>query len=218
MCGRYAFAFKETGRFTRVMVDVLEGVEDNYNISPTSIVPVYLRDGWKMMRWGLVPAWSKEPKLKYATFNARSDSLMQKPTFRSAWKHGQRCLFPATGYYEWKKQGSMKTPYFIKSVNDEPLVFAGLWDRWQSPKTELFSCTIITCDSDGVLKEIHDRRPLMLEPDLADGWIQGDVDAALEILEGSAMPEVVFYPVSQLVGNPRNHGVELIRPVGEDAS
>ncbi len=218
MCGRYAFAFREAGRFSRVMVDVLEGVEDNYNISPTSIVPVYLQDGWKMMRWGLIPVWSKEPTSKYATFNARSDSLMQKPTFRSAWKHGHRCLIPATGYYEWKQQGTKKTPYFITSVYDEPLVFAGLWDRWQGTESELFSCTIITCDSDGVLKEIHDRKPLMLEPDLAGNWIHGDLDAALEILEGPALPDVVFYPVSQLVGNPRNHGAELIRPVDDNAS
>lgn len=199
------------------MIYVLEGAEDNYNISPTSIVPVYLRDGWKMMRWGLIPAWSKEPTLKYATFNARSDSLMLKPTFGSAWKHGQRCLIPATGYYEWKNQGSKKTPYFIKSVNDEPIVFAGLWDRWHDKDSELFSCTIITCNSDGVLKGIHDRRPLMLEPDLADIWIHGHLDAAFGILERAALPEVVFYPVSQLVGNPRNHGEDLIRPVDDNA-
>ena len=217
MCGRYAFALRDTGRFSRIMLDVLEGVEDNYNISPTSIVPVYLRDGWKMMRWGLIPAWSKEPTLKFATFNARSDSVMQKPTFRPAWKHGQRCLIPATGYYEWKKQRFNKTPYFIRSVHDEPLVFAGLWDRWHDTETELFSCAIITCDADGVLKEIHDRRPLMLEPDLADIWLHGDRDAALGILEEVALPKVVFYPVSQLIGNPRNHGEALIRPVVDNA-
>ena len=218
MCGRYAFAFRDTGRFSRVMVDVLEGVEDNYNISPTSIVSVYLRDGWKMMRWGLIPAWSKEPTLKFATFNARSDSVIQKPTFRPAWKHGQRCLIPATGYYEWKKQGSNKTPYFIRSVHDEPLVFAGLWDKWHDNESELFSCTIITCKSDGALREIHDRRPLMLEPNLADIWIHGDLDAALEVLAGATLPEVLFYPVSKLVGSPRNHGEKLISPVDDNAS
>ena len=200
------------------MVDVLEGVEDNYNISPTSIVSVYLRDGWKMMRWGLIPAWSKEPTLKFATFNARSDSVIQKPTFRPAWKHGQRCLIPATGYYEWKKQGSNKTPYFIRSVHDEPLVFAGLWDKWHDNESELFSCTIITCKSDGALREIHDRRPLMLEPNLADIWIHGDLDAALEVLAGATLPEVLFYPVSKLVGSPRNHGEKLISPVDDNAS
>ena len=213
MCGRYAFAVKDTGRFSHVLSGIREEFDDKYNISPTSIVPVYLQDSWKVMRWGLVPAWSKEQKLKYATFNARSDSLVQKPAFRSAWKHGQRCLIPASGYFEWKKEGSTKTPYFIKSVHDEPLVFAGLWDTWHNEESELFSCTIITCASDGSLKELHDRCPLMLEPDLADSWIHGDVGAALEILGGVGVPEVVFYRVGSLIGNPRNQGVDLIRPL-----
>jgi putative SOS response-associated peptidase YedK len=216
MCGRYAFAVKDTGRFSRVLTGVCEEFDDKYNISPASMVPVYLQDSWKVMRWGLIPSWSKEQKLKYATFNARSDSLVNKPAFRSAWKHGQRCLIPATGYFEWKNEGTLKTPYFIRSIhNDEPLVFAGLWDWWHDEASEIYSCTIITRDADNSLREIHDRMPLMLEPDLADLWLHGDPGAALEILGDETVPELIFYRVSELVGNPRNQGADLIRNLGQ---
>lgn len=125
MCGRYAFAVNDLGRWSSTLVGSNVSYE-KYNISPTSVVPVYSADGWQLMRWGLIPAWSKVPIIKYATFNARSESLIEKPVYRSAWKHGQRCLIPASGYFEWKQEGKVKTPFFIKSALPEPLVFAGL--------------------------------------------------------------------------------------------
>lgn len=213
MCGRYAFAVNDLGRWRSTLVGSTVRFDHKYNISPTSAVPVFTSEGWQLMRWGLIPAWSKDPIIKYATFNARSESLIDKPAYRSAWKHGQRCLIPATGYFEWKQVDEKKIPYFIKSALPEPLVFAGLWDSWTNADSEILSCSIITREADGELKELHSRMPVMLHPDTGRNWLHGIVEDAQSMLHATHDMEFEFYPVDPKIGNPRNQGSELIRPL-----
>lgn len=213
MCGRYVSKLQPLGKWTATFTTWIEEYSDAYNIAPTATVPVFTARGWTWMRWGLVPSWSKEPKTKYSTFNARAESLVEKPAYRSAWKHGQRCLIPAAGYYEWKKGKEGKTPYYITASAEEPLVFAGLWDRWADGTTELLSCSIITCDASGNLAELHNRMPLMLLQEQADQWLHGSLETNAVLLTTPPSVETRYHPVDTRVGNTRNQGPDLIRPV-----
>ncbi len=213
MCGRYAYAIQNLGRWRTVFKLILEEVVDKYNIAPSTTVPVFTKDGWCTMRWGLVPSWSKEPKTKYATFNARVESFITKPLFRAAWQADRRCLIPLAGYYEWKKIDESKTPFYITSKLDEPLVFAGLWERWGDDKDGFLSCTILTTAAQGDLIDLHHRMPIMLEPDQATSWLKGSKEEALAELDKPSIKNIHYFQVNKAVGNPRNQGKNLIDPL-----
>lgn len=213
MCGRYVSKLQPLGPWAATFKTWIEEYCDAYNIAPTATVPVFTDRGWSLMRWGLVPSWSKEPKTKYATFNARAESLAEKPAYRSPWKHGQRCLIPAAGYYEWQKGKGGKTPYYITASAGEPLVFAGLWDRWTDTATELLSCSIITCQARGNLVQLHNRMPLMLVPEYAEQWLHGSPETNVDLLAAPPSVAVRYHPVDSRVGNTRNQGADLITPV-----
>jgi putative SOS response-associated peptidase YedK len=212
MCGRYAFVTRPLGRWRYVFKTWIDGENNRYNIAPSAIVPVFTSTGWQLMRWGLVPSWSKEPSHKYSTFNARAESLLSKPAYRSAWKHGQRCLVPSIGYFEWKKTQTSKQPYFIRSEYNELLVYAGLWDRWENDNNELLSCSIVTTEAQSDLKELHNRMPLMLDPETATTWLHGKADECIKILNTPPAVKVVYYEVDASVGNTKNQGEKLIEP------
>lgn len=213
MCGRYACAIQDLGRWGAVFKVWLEGIENRYNIAPTAMVPVFTVEGWREMRWGLVPAWSKEPKSKYATFNARAESITEKPLFRDAWQGARRCLIPVTGYYEWKVVDTNKEAFFVTSKLNEPLVLAGLWERWSKDELELYSCTIITTVALGEMSELHQRMPVSFEPDQGRSWLWGSMSEAQDLLQKSSLDKIYFYRVSADVGNPRHQGKSLIKPL-----
>jgi len=212
MCGRYSCVIQNLGRWEAVFKVLLEEVDERYNIAPSAMVPVFTGNGWCRMRWGLVPAWSEEAKTKYATFNARLESFTEKPMFRSAWKENRRCLIPVSGYYEWVKKDGEKIPYYISSDLDEPLVFAGLWEKWQGEGAELLSCTIITTASAGDLSKLHHRMPVILEPYQAQAWLTESKTDAMAVLEEPSAEKIKYYKVSPEVGNPRNQGPLLVVP------
>ncbi len=140
-------------------------ISTRYNIAPTQEVPIIVNDGRNkvfMMRFGLIPSWSKEKKTRYSLINARAETVTKKPMFRRLLaKH--RCLVPTTGFYEWKKVGSRKTPHFIRVKYENYFALAGLWDHWKDPKgEEIKSFTIITTKANDVLSEIHPRMPVIL--------------------------------------------------------
>lgn len=191
---------------------LLEDFEGRYNIAPTATVPAFTREGWRKMRWGLVPSWSKEPKTKYSTFNARLESFTDKPMYRSSWNNDRRCLIPVSGYYEWRNEKGEKVPFYVCSIHEEPLVFAGLWEKWINDDITLLSCTIITTRSSGSLQNLHHRMPVMLEPDQADMWLNGDKKSAFEVLQLVNTNHIQYYRVSKDVGNPRNQGNKLVLP------
>lgn len=209
MCGRFANHVAAMGDWVEILGDWPAGIELGYNIAPTRIIPAVMQQGTRPMRWGLVPSWSKEESPRYATFNARLESVAQKPAFRDPWRKGQSCLVPALGYFEWRTQAGHKQPFFIRLSEGQPLVFAGLWEQRQGS----LSCTILTRESEGALADLHPRMPVMLGPDSARTWLQEGA-AALPELQNSRQHEAVrVHPVGRAVGNARVDGPELIEPV-----
>jgi putative SOS response-associated peptidase YedK len=173
-----------------------------------------------MMRWGLLPHWAKDEKISYSTFNARSEEFTTKPAFRDAWERGQRCLVVTDGFYEWKKldpKGKEKQPYAIAMADAAPMVMAGLWARWNSPSgEEVQSCTILTCGTNNVMGELHNRMPVIVAESDWPKWL-GEEPATEEELLAMLKPcpdeALRIWPVDKRVGNVKNKGPQLATPV-----
>ena len=181
-----------------------------YNVAPTQNVPIVRRpkdtDGRELVlaRWGLIPSWAKDTKIGYRTINARAETVAEKPSFREAFKR-RRCLVVADGFYEWQKQpGGKKQPYFISAASDGPLAFAGLWETWKDPEGDrVESCTIIVTEANDLLRPIHDRMPVILQPGDFDPWLDAPPQDAQTMLKPFA-GDMTLYPVSSRVNNVRN--------------
>jgi putative SOS response-associated peptidase YedK len=174
----------------------------------------------RMMKWGLIPHWAKDTKLQYSTINARSEDFTTKPSFRDAWKWGQRCLVVTDGFYEWKKLNAKeKQPYAIGMASGENMVMAGLWAKWKAPTgEEVLSCTILTCAPNDVMAELHNRMPVILGEGDWGKWL-GEEPAAeqelLALLKPCPDEWLKIWPVDKKVGNVRNKGAELVLPLEE---
>ena len=231
MCGRYTnqHTWRELHRLYSITEKYIrpvpakdeEGWTPKYNIAPTNQVPVItFEDGKRrltMMRWGLIPSWSKEIG-KFSTFNARDDGIESKPMFRGAWKAGRRCIIPASSFFEWKKTGDEKQPYAIALGNKGPMGFAGLWEEWMPPgeKVPIRSCTIITCAPNKVMAELHDRMPVILGEEDWAAWLgEALTDAATirKMLKPIADARLTTWPVGKAVGSVKNQGPKLIEPI-----
>jgi putative SOS response-associated peptidase YedK len=197
----------------------------DWNKPPTEPMLVAIRsvDGKrvpKMMKWGLIPHWAKDDKLQFSTFNARAEDFATKPSFRDAWKWGQRCLVVTNGFYEWKRldsKGKEKQPYAIAMADHEEMVMAGLWAKWKSPKGEqVLSCTIITCDPNHLMGELHNRMPVILDETDWPKWLgeepatENELLAMLKPCRGEALK---IWAVDKMVGNVKNNGAQLLMPV-----
>lgn len=181
----------------------------SYNRAPTQQVAAFTSDGGLAMRWGLVPTWSKEPKTKYATFNAVLETVADKPLFRMPWKDGKRCLLPVLGYYEWHSEDGLKQPYLIRSADDTPLFLGGLWETWRSENDSLLSCTILTRSPLAEIESIHNRMPVIIPVDRLTHWLETSPEEAKTTAE-NAEPELAWYPVSRYVNNARNSGPQCV--------
>jgi putative SOS response-associated peptidase YedK len=219
MCGR--FTFQPTNVFYQRfhIVNRLDGLVARYNIAPGQMVPVIISQSPNqvmLMRWGLIPHWAKEEKTAYKMINARVETLAQRPAFRSLLA-GNRCLVPASGFYEWKAEGRDKTPHYIHPRSKEFFAFAGLYDVWiRANGEELSTFTIITKDADEVMARLHNRMPAILERDLEDTWLDKEITSTrevLDILERSAGVTLNAYPVSHLVNRPSVDDELLIQRV-----
>ncbi|MEM7274801.1 MAG: SOS response-associated peptidase [Actinomycetota bacterium] len=205
-------------------------LEPSFNVAPTNeVYVVRARDGNRTLaglRWGLVPFWAKDLKIGSKMINARSETVAEKPAFRKAFQ-SRRCLIPADGFYEWAKVPGQKTkqPYFIHRPDGEPIVFAGMWERWK-PRLEdgktvdedaetIETCTILTCGPNETMAAIHNRMPVLLPPSVWDDWLAPDTDmdfiGSLMVPAPNDLLELV--PVSTAVNNVRNKGEELLVPV-----
>ena len=215
MCGR--FAFYSPSEATTALFGARGGyaeIEKRYNIAPTQQVAAIREDQLgkrelTMLRWGLVPSWAKDPAIGNRMINARAETVAEKPSFRSAYRH-RRCAILADGFYEWRKEGDGKTPWFITTADDSPFAFAGLWESWNDKETgeSLQTTTIITADANDFMSSLHHRMPVILQPDTADRWFSGDNELLHEIAE--ITPELKAWPVDRRVNNARNEGAELI--------
>lgn len=219
MCGRFANHVKDMGRWAEVLGDWPSDIKTSYNVAPGADIATYISGenssiaDCVAMRWGLVPAWSKSPQTRYATFNARSETLADKPAYRGAWQQGRRCLIPVAGYYEWHTERGHKQPWYITAPQGELLVLAGLWEQWSDGILRIFSCTVITRPAVEAISHIHARMPLIINPENADTWLSGQLVENEYLLVRSSSPELECYPVSTKVNNARNNGPELIEEV-----
>jgi putative SOS response-associated peptidase YedK len=167
-----------------------------------------------LMHWGLIPSWSKEPKMKFATFNAKAETVSTLPTFKGAWQAGRRCLVVTDGFYEWRK--SDKQPFAIACAGGLTIM-AGLWEKWHSPAGEkLNSCTIITSDANEDIASLHNRMPVILAPDDWPRWL-GEQPANEDELKGLLKPApadmLKLWPVSKRVGSVKNNEPTLWDPI-----
>jgi putative SOS response-associated peptidase YedK len=261
MCGRYASARRRIELLEEFRIErdaVPEPLEPDYNVAPTRRVyavitreprpsedaeaaaenttpdgPSGLARELRVVRWGLVPFWAKDPKIGSRLINARAETVASKPAFRHAFKRN-RCLLPADGYYEWQRpdggsddapggRGKAKQPYFITRGDGGPLAFAGLYELWRDPELPddherawLWTATIITTSAPDDLGQIHDRMPMVIEPDRWADWLDptaSDPADLQALLAPAAASGLVSYPVSTAVNSVRNNGPELIKRI-----
>jgi putative SOS response-associated peptidase YedK len=171
------------------------------------------------MRWGLVPFWAKDIKIGYKMINARCEGIETKPSFRSAIKY-RRCLIPVDGFYEWRKDKDTgtKTPFHIGVESQEVFAFAGLWEEWKDPDSQelLRSCAIITCAPNQQMNEIHNRMPVILDPENESRWLDPhvSVEEALAMLHPYEN-RLKMYAVSPTVNSPKSNEEELTTPIGQ---
>ncbi len=151
-------------------------------IRPTQPAWTLDAQGPSERRWSMLPPWAKEPKLKYPTFNARAETVSEKPVFRHAWKHAQRCLIPASAFFEWPLLEGAKIRHAIRRDDAAPLYLAGLWEIWRGPEQTIESCTILTVDAREDLRWVHARMPRLLNPEELDVWLHAEPEAAAELL------------------------------------
>jgi putative SOS response-associated peptidase YedK len=255
MCGRYASARKRIElleEFTVQRDAVADPLQPDYNVAPTK--PVYAvleRSGsparddadaaadvagtaasapereLRVMRWGLVPFWAKDPKIGSRMINARAETVADKPAFRRAFAR-RRCLLPADGYYEWQSiPGAAKQPVYITPRDGRPLAFAGLYELWrdpavagEDPESWLWTTTIITTSAPDEIGEIHDRMPMLIARDSWADWLDpvvNDVADLRALLVPAAVSGLRTYPVSAEVNSVRNNGPRLIEPLAPEA-
>lgn len=222
MCGRFAFYSPSEATAALFGVSGSLTVEPRYNIAPTQYLAAIRNDEGEgrelvMLRWGLVPFWAKDPSIGNRMINARAETVAEKPAYRTAYRQ-RRCLVLADGFYEWHKEGSVKTPYYISLESGGPFALAGLWEHWQSKETDesLQTATLITTAANEFMATLHHRMPVILVPATADRWMAGD---DLQVDTNAAdCPALSAWPVNRRVNNARNEGDDLIEPAGETLS
>ncbi len=221
MCGRAKLPddVSEIKLDLKIDFDEIGAYRPSWNAAPTSQLPVVVSSNGErtltLMRWGLVPAWAKDIKIGYSTFNARAESVDTRPAFHGAWKAGRRCLVVADGYYEWRDAD--KQPFAVALGNRGPMTFAGLWDFWRAPEgNTLKSFTIITTQANDLLTPLHSRMPVLLAPDRWAAWL-GETAATADDLKAMLKPYpgegMTFWPVDRRVGNVRNDSPNLFAPL-----
>jgi putative SOS response-associated peptidase YedK len=225
MCGRatYKLTWEEIVALYRLTLGPApHNFQPRFNVCPTTTIDTIVsNDGTRAlerMRWGLVPGWWKKPlkELKLATFNARAETVDEKPMFRSAFKR-KRCLIPVSGYYEWQDTPGGKQPWYFTARDGSPaLTIAGLWDEWTNPETgkPLKSCTMIITEPNKFVAEVHDRMPVLLTEKQFDPWLTGE--AGVESLKPAPNNFLQKWPVSKRVNSSRadDNDATLIEKIG----
>ena len=218
MCGRYVITSPAAAIRSLFGYEEQPEFPARYNVAPTQPIPVvYRRDGkqhFALMRWGLVPAWVKDPRGFSLLVNARGESVLGKPAFRNAMVR-RRCLVPADGFYEWR-QGTSKRPYFVRPKTPGPIAFAGLWETWTGPNgEEVDTAAIVTTRASPAISDIHDRMPVIVAPEAFDLWLDCDrVDAVTASTLIAPAPDSLLdcYEVSTAVNRAENDGARLLEP------
>jgi putative SOS response-associated peptidase YedK len=241
MCGRYASSRRPEDlldEFDIVESRIQDALEADYNVAPTKEVyavverppssesPEPPQRQLRVLTWGLVPSWAKEPSIGNRMINARMETVAEKPAYKRAFAK-RRCLLPADGYFEWYPTDEhtlsgkpRKQPFFIRPQDHGVLAMAGLYEIWRDPTRSdddpdrfRWTCTVITTEAEDSVGHIHDRMPLMVERDRWGAWLDPRVGGDVDLLVPAAPGRLEAYPVSTLVSNVRNNGPELLEPL-----
>jgi putative SOS response-associated peptidase YedK len=177
MCGRFTLARSPEDVARAFGLDKVPNFPPRYNIAPSQPVGVFVcgknasKPEFRLMGWGLIPSWAKDPAIGAKLINARSETVAEKPSFRAAFKY-RRCLIPADGFYEWQKtQQGTKQPFYFSMAGNAVFAFAGLWESWNDIET----CTILTTSANGLVQPIHDRMPVILSPENYGRWLDPNI-------------------------------------------
>jgi putative SOS response-associated peptidase YedK len=221
MCGRFTL-FTPASRLCEVFLPgEAPSVAPRYNIAPTQpILAVRAsaapgRRVFAMPRWGLIPPWSRDPAIGNRLINARAETASEKPAFRRAFRE-RRCLVPADGFYEWKREGAAKRPFYVRMKGGAPFAFAGIWERWEGTRGEAVeTCAILTTEPNELLSPLHDRMPLILPPEEYGRWLDPSIrspEFLATLLRPFPSGGMEAYPVGRGVNNPANDDPSCIRP------
>ena len=217
MCGRFTLTVDPADlQMTLELSELPANLHPRYNIAPTQPVAVVTSAQDRkveMFQWGLIPAWSKDPSMGSRMINARAETLHERPAYRVPFAR-KRCLILADGFFEWQRLEKGKRPFFIRLESHEPFAFAGLWDHWSSPEgDEKRTCTIITCEPNELMAELHNRMPAILDRTSMWDWLDPQAEAiALRAMLVPYARAMTAYPVSRLVNKPENDVPECIEP------
>jgi putative SOS response-associated peptidase YedK len=223
MCGR--FVITSAPEALRRLFGYIDqpNFPPRYNVAPTQPVPVVIVGSgarqFRLMRWGLIPAWVKDPRNFALLINARAETVLDKPAFKNAFRR-RRCLIPADGYYEWSQSESRKRPYFIHARDDQPFGFAGLAETWIGPNgEELDTVAILTTAANAELTVLHPRVPVTIAPGDFDRWLDcthEDAGDAMALLAAPGEGEFVWHQVSTRVNRVANDDAQLILPISAE--
>ena len=228
VCGRYVrkTTRRHLARWFGVDAAELPEFGPSYNVAPQTFQPIVRlnRDTGQreivLMRWGLIPYWSKDSKIGYSTINAKAETITTAPAFREAIRR-RRCLVPADVFYEWQKlDPKTKQPFAIALKNGEPYAFAGVWERWRDPEIRepLETFTIITTDANELIEPMHDRMPVIIEPKDYARWLAPTDPAHLpiDLLRAYPADEMTAWKVDRRVGKVKNDDDGLLSPSAEE--
>lgn len=219
MCGRYTLTSPDELLEELGVGEIPEGVIPRYNLAPSQEAPVVANRAegrrLELFRWGLVPAWAHDPGAGYKMINARLETAAEKPAFREALRR-RRCLVPADGFYEWRKEGRRKVPHLIRREPRRPFAFAGLWERWRAPGGGwLLSFAILTGEANELVAPLHDRMPVVVPREDYGRWLSPD-ELAPEVLDDLLRPPGASgwtaYEVSPRVSSTAHDDPELVTP------
>jgi putative SOS response-associated peptidase YedK len=218
MCGRFVLKAPPSELVTRFGLDECADFSARYNIPPGTDIPVIRQspEGKRvlhLLRWGLVPHWSKGPAIGAKLNNARGESVAEKPSFRDAFKR-RRCLVPANGFYEWKAEGKIKQPYYISPKDGLPMAMGGLWESWKTPDGSILrTVCIVTVGPNAVMEPIHDRMPVIVAPDNWQSWLSGMPADVAGMVAPYRDGELQAWPVSRRVSKTQDDDEGLIIPI-----
>ena len=224
MCGRFTLA-SEPSEVAEVLPGLTfeRAIEPRYNIAPSQMVASVLNNADRVLtfvRWGLVPAWAKDPAIGNRMINARAETLVDKPSFRMPLRR-QRCLILADGFYEWRRLPGQRArvPVYFRLTSRKPFAFAGLWDRWRDPTGgPLTTVTIITTTPNTLVAEVHNRMPAILRPEMHQRWLareEQSPELLLPCLGPYPAQEMDCHPVSTLVNNPKIDEAKCVEPLDQ---